>query len=185
MKNQKRIQQVRLAMRVENRRHPATMAVQPKDGWPANTPPGIVEVWRSNKFLAQVYEEGPEVLRVSICRTMLSKYGSWEEDISWEELMQIKREIGLANAYAVEVYPQDTDIVNVANMRHLWVLPRPIIGWRKNRDDEETAYAEELSDSDVERILNGESPESCKGIELGNGDFTGCDQSGGDCPVCG
>lgn len=26
---------------------------------------------------------------------------------------------------------------------------------------------------------------SCPGIDLGDGNFSGCDQSGGDCPVCG
>jgi hypothetical protein len=25
----------------------------------------------------------------------------------------------------------------------------------------------------------------CKGIEIGDGNFSGCDQSGGDCPTCG
>lgn len=178
MKNQKHVQQNRLAMRIENRRHPATMAVQPKEGWPANTPPGIIEVWRSNKFLAQVYQESPDVIRVSVCRTMLSKYGSWEEDISWEELMQIKREIGLGDAYAVEVYPMDKDIVNIANMRHLFILPKPIVGWRRGSAEEETTRASE-------QVAMEESPEPCKGIELGDGSFTGCDQSGGDCPACG
>jgi hypothetical protein len=26
---------------------------------------------------------------------------------------------------------------------------------------------------------------TCKGIEIGDGNFSGCDQSGGDCPSCG
>ncbi len=25
----------------------------------------------------------------------------------------------------------------------------------------------------------------CRGIELGDGEYTGCTQTGGDCPVCG
>lgn len=28
-------------------------------------------------------------------------------------------------------------------------------------------------------------PTICNGISLGNGNFSGCDQSGGDCPTCG
>jgi hypothetical protein len=33
---------------------------------------------------------------------------------------------------AVEVYPKDSDIVNVANMRHLWLVDdKTNIGWRK------------------------------------------------------
>ena len=29
------------------------------------------------------------------------------------------------------------------------------------------------------------SKSNCKGIDLGDGDFSGCDASGGDCPTCG
>ncbi|WP_441316779.1 DUF7694 domain-containing protein [Halomonas sp. hl-4] len=32
----------------------------------------------------------------------------------------------------MEVYPDDANIVNVSNMRHLWVLPeQPAFMWRK------------------------------------------------------
>lgn len=34
---------------------------------------------------------------------------------------------------AVEIYPAERDIVNVANMRHLWVLPERLpFGWRRD-----------------------------------------------------
>jgi hypothetical protein len=30
----------------------------------------------------------------------------------------------------VEIYPRDRDIVNIANMRHLWVMAEPLaLGW--------------------------------------------------------
>ena len=33
---------------------------------------------------------------------------------------------------AVEVFPADDQVVNVANMRHLWVLPEPLpFAWEK------------------------------------------------------
>jgi hypothetical protein len=42
----------------------------------------------------------------------------------------MKREIGLGQALAVEVYPRDKDIVNVANMQHLFMMPPDFrIGW--------------------------------------------------------
>ena len=44
--------------------------------------------------------------------------------------MQVKREIGFGDWYALEIFPRDGDIVNVANMRHLWMLATPLsIGW--------------------------------------------------------
>jgi len=35
-----------------------------------------------------------------------------------------------------------------------------------------------------DRFFSAE-PTDCQGIELGDGNFSGCDQSAGDCPSCG
>ena len=57
--------------------------------------------------------------------------GRWKDDITWDELQEIKRQAGYGNQMAVEIYPDDLDIVNVANMRHLWILDEPLpIGWK-------------------------------------------------------
>jgi hypothetical protein len=49
----------------------------------------------------------------------------WADGITWDTLQLLKRECGHGERWAVEVYPPDTDIVNVANMRHLWLLRAP------------------------------------------------------------
>lgn len=90
-----------------------------------------VHVWLSRNYLVQCYEEHHGVMRLSINRTSRNK-GNWNDKITWDELQQIKRECGFGERYAIEIYPQDSEIVNVANMRHLWILPMPLpIGWRK------------------------------------------------------
>ena len=49
------------------------------------------------------------------------------------KLQEIKNTIGYKDKFAVEVYPAENDIVNVANMRHLWVLPKPLgFEWRND-----------------------------------------------------
>ena len=54
----------------------------------------------------------------------------WAVGISWDSLQDIKRRRGYGDKYAIEIYPREVDIVNVAAMRHLWVLPEPLnIGW--------------------------------------------------------
>jgi len=36
------------------------------------------------------------------------------------------------DADAIEIFPADMDVVNVANMRHLWVMAEPVeFAWRK------------------------------------------------------
>jgi hypothetical protein len=91
-------------------------------------------VWRSRYYLAQLYRaercEGRGVLRLSVNRVTLGADGRWVDGLSWDELMRCKRETGHGELYAVEVYPRDRDIVNDANMRHLWLLSEPLpLGW--------------------------------------------------------
>ncbi len=58
--------------------------------------------------------------------------GDWAANITWEELQAIKNRIGYADKTAVEIFPAEKDTVNVANMRHLWILPESLtFGWKK------------------------------------------------------
>lgn len=91
-------------------------------------------LWRSRHYLVQVFEapamDGVEAKRLSVNRTTLGTAGRWQDGISWEDLMGCKRATGHGDWYGVEVYPRDRDIVNVANMRHLWLFAEPLaIGW--------------------------------------------------------
>lgn len=114
----------------ENARQPERMTPVARSEWPESTPPGIAAVWRSRGFLAQLYthEAAP---RLSVCRTSMSAAtGRWTDNITWDELQQVKRECGFGDRWAVEVYPPDREIVNVGNLRHLWLLDAPPpFGW--------------------------------------------------------
>jgi hypothetical protein len=91
-----------------------------------------IEVWRSRHFLAQVFT-APTGLRISINRTTIDRRtGRWHDDITWDELMLIKRQIGYGDRWAYEVYPPDKKVINVANMRHLWIPDvEPDFGWNR------------------------------------------------------
>lgn len=99
------------------------------------------KLMRNEGFVAQLYRESHGAVRISVNRSeviALNAQGGpiWGADISWEELQSIKSKLGYGHRDAVEVYPKDEDVVNVANMRHLFVLPAdqdlPFI-WRKKR----------------------------------------------------
>lgn len=92
--------------------------------------------WRNNRFMVQVYVENVQVTRLSICRTEINAAGDFPDKVSWDELQGIKDQLGYQEQWAVEVYPPTSDIVNVANMRHLWVLKGivPGFGWSKRTD---------------------------------------------------
>lgn len=96
-------------------------------------PPKLIEAWRSKDYLVQCFRErSPTVLcRLSVNRIGIDDNGGWTQDIPWEDLQRLKAEAGFADYDAVEVYPADKDVVNVANMRHLWVMFEPLdFTWR-------------------------------------------------------
>ncbi|WP_051284266.1 DUF7694 domain-containing protein [Desulforegula conservatrix] len=128
--------QERKALKKENLKRPAVLTKMPKEDWPKQgLYPGLVEVWISRAFLVQVVHESLDGYRLSVCRTSVTAGGQYVDGITWEELQDIKRQVGMGDKYAIEVYPRDQDIVNVANMRHLFVLPQPLrIGWFKRSD---------------------------------------------------
>jgi hypothetical protein len=113
----------------------------PRESWldryPGNHPP--LRVWQSRNYLVQLFDEAPltpkvDVFRLTVCRVTLGDDGHWDENLSWDELQEIKREVGYGEWYGVEIYPRDSDVVNVANMRHLWVVSSPLgIGWFAQR----------------------------------------------------
>ena len=45
---------------------------------------------------------------------------------SWPEMQRIKNELAGPNASAVEVYPPQSQVVDDADMYHLWVVPGPL-----------------------------------------------------------
>ncbi len=61
-------------------------------------------------------------IRLSVNRTMINDKGEWIDGITWEELQKIKNQCGYTDRAAVELFPPEHDIVNVANIRHLFVL---------------------------------------------------------------
>lgn len=126
------LKQIKKAMEKENRTRPVRLMPVPREQWPeAGRLDTMVEVWLSQKYLVQVFDEGGDILRVSVSRTTLDSFGQWEQNLSWDELMEVKRQICHSDSYAVEVLPPDADIVNVANMRHFWILPAPVCGWKQ------------------------------------------------------
>lgn len=108
---------------------PVELADVPREQWPPFKEPPI-RVMRNRQFLVQIFPL-PEGLRISVNRTVIRGDGEWEDGITWDELQQLKAEAGYGDRWAVEVYPPDVDVVNVANIRHLWVVDQPPFAWKR------------------------------------------------------
>lgn len=120
----------------ENASRPSYLVEVPRTEWPEAllfADRGPVMVWRSRNFLVQKFEDykGSALCRLSICRTNVQG-NEWKDGITWEELQILKAQCGYGDDWAVEVFPADLHVVNVANMRHLWILPSmPDFAWGK------------------------------------------------------
>ncbi len=91
-------------------------------------------VWRNRKFIVQEFAENHGIIRLSINRTSIDNSGGWLDGISWDELQEIKNRIGYSENEAVEVFPAQSDVINVANIRHLWVLPEKTgFSWKNKK----------------------------------------------------
>lgn len=122
-------------LRRDNLAWPLTLKSIPRDKWPHdpfNTNAVRQEVLRSRDFLVQVFEERGHI-RLSINRTDFDVNAQrFREDISWDDIQRLKVEAGFGDWWAVECYPPPSQVVNVANMRHIWVLNEPPpFGWAK------------------------------------------------------
>lgn len=92
-----------------------------------------LEVWRSRTFLVQVRQEARATL-VMVNRTAIGDDNRFRDGITWDELMEVKRQIGRGEKWAVECYPADAEVVNEGNLRHLWLLDEaPPFAWRNPR----------------------------------------------------
>lgn len=117
------IKSARRFLHQENRKWDNTLKPVPPEEWPPARAgvPRPTQIMRSKEFLVQIYEE-KDWTRLSICRTALDKNGGWKTGIDWETMQRLKAECGYRHKDAVEVFPKDEDIVNVANMRHMFVV---------------------------------------------------------------
>lgn len=123
----------RKSLASDSKAYTRTFRKIPESEWPSLRTQPPSEVWRNHRYLVQVYQGRPADLwshRLTVCRTAINTRGQWLDGITWEELQWIKNELGYADRYGIEVYPREDDEVNVANMRHVWLLREPLaVGW--------------------------------------------------------
>ena len=114
------------------------MTMQPFTEIPPETWPDVgsggasirIKAFRNDAFLVQVFAEPNGYYRLSV-NAVKQRFGVWKDGITWDQLQEIKRLVGYGNLCAVEIYPPDEHLVNVANLRHLWIVPDPPFMWRK------------------------------------------------------
>lgn len=117
--------------------HLVPMALPPTTVVPDNIRTSAMPMlaWRSSAFVVVLWAETNGMQRLSINRADIdARTGEQKDGITWDELQRLKGEAGYHDVCAVEIYPPDADVVNVANMRHLWLLDSPpSFMWREGQ----------------------------------------------------
>lgn len=133
------LSKMRAVLAHENSKWPPALVPVDLDKFPGGREGARFGVWRSRNFLVQAFAEADGVVRLSINRAALDANGGWVQDITWDELQRLKAEAGFSEKFAVEIYPATDDVVNVSNMRHLWILPdAPSYAWRRKKTEVKT-----------------------------------------------
>lgn len=134
------IKAARKRLSKDNAKWPKVLKRVPIDDWPSTKRGSngalLVGVWRSNRFLVQVFIEG-NMRRLTINRAEIRDDGYWMDGITWDEMQRLKRECGFGDSDAVEIYPADRDLVDVQCMRHLWIAEADVpFKWHKPKPPE-------------------------------------------------
>lgn len=86
-------------------------------------PEDRIGVWRNKKFSVILWKV-PAGEKMTISRNEWdSKTRRYEDGITWDEIQEIKRELGYGERTGVEFFPPDSELINIANVRHIWFLP--------------------------------------------------------------
>ncbi|RSX56750.1 DUF7694 domain-containing protein [Bifidobacterium samirii] len=119
-------------------------------------PQGAVEpvrVWRSRDFQAMLFiDRDNGMRRLAVTRVEFDKYtGEYRDGITWDDLQKVKNETVGEDCWAVECYPPERFLQNVANMRHLWILDgEPRFGWKQPVcmfDESDPDYEDDYDDA--------------------------------------
>lgn len=99
-------------------------------GWTEHAAPNHLKIGSGwfNEF-TKVYENGDYAVLI---RTVKTDWGPFihaamrnkeNTDIPWREMQRIKNELFGPERIGVEVFPKESELIDAANMYHIWILP--------------------------------------------------------------
>lgn len=94
--------------------------------WVSDVPrPDRLTAYHNQDFIVQSFQVAGGIIRLAINRNqrILSPW-VWQDGIAWSQIRAIKQSLGYGDKCGVEIYPPEQHILNIVNVRHLWLLDR-------------------------------------------------------------
>lgn len=88
-----------------------------------------IETWREENYLNNRYsvQVSDYKSKDGVIVHLWVRHHTGIMPSSWSDLQRIKNEIAGKDCVALEVYPRDEDLVDSANIAHIWVMPKDYV----------------------------------------------------------
>lgn len=83
-------------------------------------PEGLLRFVKNNRYSVQFYEH--QTSWGLITQLLIRRHDS-KPNISWADKQRIKNELIGPEATAIEVFPSQANLIDAANVHHVWILP--------------------------------------------------------------
>lgn len=87
--------------------------------------------WAGCPFGVHIPEAtGSTPVTATMCKLEFKLNGNWlqiwksdgSDGISWDELQLVKNKVFGQESWAIEIFPAESELVNMRNVRHLWLV---------------------------------------------------------------
>jgi hypothetical protein len=90
----------------------------------------VVGAWRSRHHLVVEYIEPTGFHRLTMQCAQVDAQGKWLQGLTWDTMMELKEQSGHGDKWGVECFPPIANVVNVSNLRHIFLLTeKPPYAW--------------------------------------------------------
>lgn len=86
-------------------------------------PEWLTYAYSNNRYVVMIEVGAPMTGGVTAIKTMIQRHDDKPIANHWAELQRIKNEIFGDDVTGIEYYPACSDLVDVANIYWLWILP--------------------------------------------------------------
>lgn len=98
--------------------------LEPVDLSKTNPPPWMTRCFRNNRYTVMINDNAPMTGGITAIRAMIQRHDNEPIYNHWREMQSIKNEIFGCNTTAIEYYPSERELEDVANIYWLWIIPK-------------------------------------------------------------